>query len=56
METEEKELEKLIKEQNIKVEILPPGIAIGAIETPIEKYVRMKRTSFYVDGRTLRDY
>ena len=53
---EEKELEKLMKEQDIKVEVLPPGIAIGAIETVIEKYVRMRRIPLRVDGRPIKGY
>ncbi len=56
-EKRERELERQMREYNIVVEILPPGIAIGAIETPMEKYIsRMKRIPLRVDGRLIRGY
>ena len=48
----ERELERQMKKYNIEVEILPPGIAIGAIETFVDnRYFAMKITSLGGDGR-----
>lgn len=52
----ERELERQMKKYNIKVEILPPGIAIGAIETFVDnRYFAMKIIPLGGDGRTRKN-
>lgn len=51
-----RELERQMKKYNIEVEILPPGIAIGAIPTFVDdRYFAMKITSLGGDGRTRKN-
>lgn len=56
MKIKEKELEKLIKENNIEVEILDSGIAEGTIETFVEKYITMRQIPLLADGRPISGY
>lgn len=49
------EIEEQIKKYNLKIEKLPPGIAIGAIETFVDKYAnRVRRIPPCVDKRTIK--
>jgi len=56
MKIEGKKLEKLIKENNIEIEILAPGTAEGTIETSFEKYITMMEIPLLPDGRPIRGY
>jgi len=50
-----RELERQMEKYNIEVEVLPPGIADGALETFVERGITMKRISLYIGRKMLKN-